>query len=50
MLVVGLDITGVLMDNAAGLQGAVPINVDTNVEQMESLLGTAFHRLIRHCG
>ena len=44
MLDIGFEFTGVLMDNASGLQEADPIYVDTNV------LGMAFHRLIRRCG
>jgi hypothetical protein len=38
--------TGVLMDNAAGLQETDVIYVDTNVEQIESLPDTAFHRSV----
>lgn len=38
--------TGVLMDNAVGLQETDVIYVDTNAEQFESLPDTAFHRLV----
>jgi nucleoside-diphosphate-sugar epimerase len=38
--------TGVLMDNAAGLQDTDVIYVDTNVKQIESLPDTAPHRKV----
>ena len=34
------------MDNAVGLQDTDVIYVDTNVEQIESLPDTAFHRAV----
>ena len=46
MLDVGLEFLGVLMDNAVGLQETNTIYVDTNVEQIESLPDTAFHRSV----
>jgi hypothetical protein len=46
MLNVGLGFLGVLMDTAAGLKETDVIYVDTNVEQIESLPDTAFHRSV----
>ena len=46
MLDVGLEFLGVFMDNAVGLQETNTIYVDTNVEQIESLPDTAFHRSV----
>ena len=46
MLDVGLECLGVFMDNALGLQVSDTIYVDTNVEQIESLPDTAFHRAV----
>ena len=34
------------MDDAAGLRSTDVIYVDTNVEQIESIPDTAFHRLV----
>ena len=42
----GSKFIGVLMDNAVGLQDTDVIYVDTNVEQIESLPDTAFHRAV----
>jgi hypothetical protein len=46
MLNVRLEFIGVFMDSAAGLKETDVIYDDTNVEQIESLPDTAFHRSV----